>query len=95
MPRKKSTALVVGKHRVEKNMILPDNDQWTNRFKIRSESSNRLYIVAQHKSKRYWGCSCPAYITSSERKPCKHMMAIGLYGRYIPQEFKLKEGKRN
>jgi len=29
--------------------LLPDNDQWENRFEIRSETSNRIYIIAQHK----------------------------------------------
>ena len=28
---------------------LPDNDQWTNRFEIRSETSDRIYIIAQNK----------------------------------------------
>ena len=39
---------------------LPDNEQWENRFEIRSASSDRLYVVAQHKTKRHWACSCPA-----------------------------------
>ena len=54
---------------------LPDNDQWTNRFEIRSESSDRVYIVAQHKGKGHWGCSCPGWRT---RRKCKHLTALGL-----------------
>lgn len=54
---------------------LPDNDQWTNRFEVRSESSDRIYIVSQHKAKRHWGCSCPAWRT---RRKCKHLVAVGL-----------------
>lgn len=55
--------------------FLPDNAQWTNRFEIRSESSNRLYTVAQHKSKRHWGCSCMGWI---RHRRCKHLTSIGL-----------------
>jgi len=50
---------------------LPDNEQWTQRFEIRSSSSNRLYIVAQNKQNGLWGCSCPGYL--SNRK-CKHLI---------------------
>jgi len=53
------------------SLALPDNDQWTNRFEIRSESSNRVYIVAQNKKTGNWGCSCPGYL--SKRK-CKHLI---------------------
>jgi len=31
-------------------VALPDNSQWENRFEIRSENSNRVYIIAQHKT---------------------------------------------
>lgn len=54
------------------SVALPDNDQWTNRFEIKSESSNRIYIVAQNKSTGKWGCSCPGYL--SKRK-CKHLIS--------------------
>ena len=30
--------------------LLPDNDQWTNRFQIKSSSSNRLYVIAQKRA---------------------------------------------
>lgn len=50
---------------------LPDNDQWQNRFEIKSASSNRIYIVAQNKQSGHWGCSCPGYL--SNRK-CKHLI---------------------
>src|SRR5271157_3155135 len=42
---------------------LPDNDQYTNRFDIRSESSDRLYRIAQKKRQRGWSCSCPGWIS--------------------------------
>ncbi len=58
--------------RVKKNSVaLPDNAQWTNRFEIRSSSSNRIYVVAMNKATGKWGCSCPGYC--SKRK-CKHLI---------------------
>jgi hypothetical protein len=45
------------------SIALPDNAQWTNRFEIRSESSNRVYVVSQNIKKRHWGCSCPGWRT--------------------------------
>ena len=54
---------------------LPDNKQWTNRFEIKSESSDRVYTVAQNKAKGHWGCSCPSWRT---RRTCKHLKALGL-----------------
>lgn len=68
---------------VPRGLRLPDNDQWENRFTIRSESSNRLYTVAQHKKKRHWACSCPAWLT---RRKCKHLDAIGLPNHETPFE---------
>jgi hypothetical protein len=56
---------------------LPDNDQWTNRFEIESESSDRIYIVSQNKKTHEWGCSCPGWRT---RRKCKHLSALNLIG---------------
>ena len=64
---------------------LPDNAQWTNRFEIRSSSSNRLYVVAQNKTKRHWGCSCMGWI---RHRNCKHLSAIGLPALERPFEVK-------
>jgi len=58
-----------------KSSGLEDNTQWTNRFEVRSESSDRVYIVSQHKEKRHWGCSCPGWRT---RRKCKHLTTLGL-----------------
>jgi len=67
--------------------MLPDNAQWTNRFEIKSSSSNRVYRIAQHKTGEYWGCSCPGYIYGKKgRKQCKHLRALGLHGNFIAQE---------
>jgi hypothetical protein len=65
---------------------LPDNDQWTNRFKIKSSSSNRVYIVAQNKSKQHFGCSCPGWIY---HRNCKHLQALGLPGNSIPVQVQM------
>lgn len=55
-------------------MRLPDNGQWTNRFEIRSESSNRLYTIAQNKKTGQWGCSCPGYRRARHGvRKCKHL----------------------
>lgn len=49
---------------------LPDNDQWQNRFEIRSASSGRVYVVSQNKQSGKWGCSCPGYCI---HRTCKHL----------------------
>lgn len=69
-------------------VMLPDNDQWENRFEIRSETSDRIYVIAQNIKKRHWGCSCPAYRT---RRSCKHLRAIGLPENERPYEAKIAQ----
>lgn len=61
--------------RINSDVALPDKNEWINRFEIKSATSNRVYVVAQHKTKRHWGCSCPGWIT---QRHCKHLRAIGL-----------------
>jgi len=67
-------------------LTLPDNDQWTNRFEIQSETSDRLYTIAQNKAKKFWGCSCPAWRT---RRRCKHLDELNLPGNCQPHEVQL------
>lgn len=55
--------------------LLPEGRDWTNRFYVKSESSERLYTIAQNKRHRYWGCDCPGWI--GHRK-CKHLKALEL-----------------
>ena len=65
---------------------LPDNNQWTNRFQIKSQSSNNIYIVAQNKSKRHFGCSCKGWIF---HRRCKHLEALSLPAYEQPVEIRM------
>ncbi len=69
------------------SVTLPDNAQWENRFEVRSASSDRVYIVSQHKTKRHWGCSCPGW---KAHRNCKHLIAVGLPIYEEPHEVKLR-----
>lgn len=80
--------------RVPKNsVVLPDKGSWTNRFEIHSASSNRVYIIAQHRTKRHWGCSCPGWIL---HRKCKHLTVLELPALEKPFEVRLlqEKGKR-
>lgn len=66
---------------VRKNEKLPDNKLWKNRFEIRSESSDRVYIVSQNITKGHMGCSCPGW---RRYRTCKHLSALGLPGHEVP-----------
>lgn len=74
---------------IKPEVALPDNAQWTNRFEIRSESSDRIYVVSQNKSKRHWACSCPSWRT---RRYCKHLEALGLPNHARPYEPRIEKG---
>lgn len=69
--------------KVSEAAVLPDNGQWQHRFNIESETSNRLYTIAQHKEKKHWGCSCPAW---RRYRRCKHLQAMGLPPNEQPYE---------
>lgn len=53
--------------------MLPDSDQWFNRFQVRSETSSRLYVIAQRTSDKTWGCSCPGW---RHYRRCKHLTDV-------------------
>lgn len=53
--------------------LLPDNKQWTNRFQIKSGSSDRLYVIAQQRADGAWGCSCPGW---RHHRRCKHLTDV-------------------
>lgn len=74
---------------IDQRVALPSNDQWENRFEVKSESSDRLYVIAQNKKKRHWGCSCPAY---RRYRRCKHLQAIGVPTNEVPYEFRIEKG---
>lgn len=71
---------------IASELTLPDTDQWQFRFQIESETSNRLYTIAQHKHKKYWGCSCPGW---KRYRTCKHLHALGIPGHEKPHEVNL------
>jgi len=77
--------------RVPASACLEDNRDWTNRFEIRSSSSNKVYRIAQHKNKRHWGCNCPSWIYRG--RDCKHLRTLGLPGREQPHEVCLEPVK--
>lgn len=53
--------------------MLDDNKTHKNRFYIRSESSQDLYVVSQSKSSGEWQCGCKGWI--GHRK-CKHLATL-------------------
>lgn len=71
---------------VRKSNVLEDNKLWKNRFEIHSESSDRVYIVAQNKDKGHMGCSCMGW---RRYRTCKHLSALGLPGHEEPVNLKL------
>jgi hypothetical protein len=63
---------------------------WVNRVEIKSETSDRVYVVSQHAEKRFWACSCPGW--RSHRK-CKHLTRLGLPNHEQPFEVKKEHAK--
>ena len=68
-------------------VTLPDSDQWQFRFEIHSESSNRVYTIAQNKKKKHWACSCMAW---KRYRHCKHLSSIGVPNYEKPYEVIVK-----
>jgi hypothetical protein len=71
---------------------LADNAQYINRTEIKSASSNRLYVVAQHRTTRGWSCSCPSW---KVRRRCKHLETMGLPTNSQPFELEEMNNKNN
>lgn len=67
-------------------VMLPENKLYTNRFEIKSESSGRIYVVAQNKDTKGWSCSCPGWI---RHRKCKHLESMGLPAFLQPYEVKI------
>ena len=70
---------------------MSENNNWINQIEIRSETSERLYVVSQHATKRYWGCSCPGW--RAHRK-CKHLERLGLPCGEQPFEIEKDHAKK-
>lgn len=62
--------------------FLDDTVTHKNRFDIPSTDGSKTYRVAQAQKTDQWQCSCPSWIyqkgiTVIERRPCKHLRAMG------------------
>lgn len=62
--------------------VLPDSDRYKCRFKVRSSSSNSLYLISYDMAVGYWTCSCRGNIRHGS---CRHLEAAGLKGRKYGQ----------
>jgi len=71
------TTNIIPKQAVE---VLPDSDRYKFRFKVRSESSNNLYLISYDNAPGagWWTCSCRGNISHGQ---CKHLTAANLKGR--------------
>jgi hypothetical protein len=67
------------------------SDQWVNRTEIRSETSDRVYVVSQHATRRYWACSCPGW---RAHRRCKHLEQLGLPAGEQPFEISKDHAKK-
>ena len=75
--------------------FLPDNKAWTNRFEIGSDSSTRVYMIAQGKTNKQWACSCPGWIMSRKGGRagiCKHLRKLTEAG-ILTEIVRLRESK--
>lgn len=79
-----ATALTL--HVPQGSQVLPDNAAYTNRFEVKSESSNAVYIIAQSKKGRWWSCECPGW---RAHRNCRHLKAVGLPCGQVPFEARL------
>lgn len=64
--------------------VLPDTERYKCRYKVASESSDRVYLISFDMAERVYKCDCRGCIS---RGQCKHLTAGGHRGRlYGPQE---------
>jgi hypothetical protein len=63
-----------------------------NRFKVKSNSSDSIYIIAQNASGRFWGCSCRGYTTRPEVRNCAHLKALNIPGGGKAYEIRIDSG---
>jgi hypothetical protein len=58
--------------------VLDDNKNYKNRFEVKSETSESVYVIAQTKKSGIWTCSCFGF---RRHRHCKHLDSIkGLIG---------------
>jgi hypothetical protein len=69
--------------RIDRELALPDNSQWENRFEVKSSSSGNVYTISQNKKKRFWACDCPGW---KRYRKCKHLQELGLPVNERPHE---------
>lgn len=64
--------------KVPGTVALEDNNTHENRMEVRSESSNRVYIVSRSKANGEWQCSCPGWVMKrpGKERTCKHLQAM-------------------
>jgi hypothetical protein len=74
--------------RIPADIALPDKGQWQFRFEVRSETSDSVYVVAQNKSGKWWGCSCFGW---RRYRTCKHLAANNIPGHHTPYEPRIIE----
>ncbi|MBN8852654.1 MAG: SWIM zinc finger family protein [Sphingobacteriales bacterium] len=74
--------------RISADVALPDNHQWQFRFEVKSETSDRVYIISQNKKRRFWACSCPGW---KRHRKCKHLIALDLPCHEQPMEVNLQK----
>ena len=71
---KKSQSLIPGSG-IQTEDFQDENKTHQHRMEINSESSSRVYIVAQAKSSGEWQCSCPGwkFKKPGRERGCKHL----------------------
>lgn len=67
-----------------------DSPGWQFSIGVQSESSNRMYVVAQRKTTKGWGCSCRGWI---RHRHCKHLAAMQLPANERPYEISNVEAR--
>jgi hypothetical protein len=70
---------------------MAEHNTWINRLEIQWETSNRVYVIAQHAAKRSWACSCPGW---RGHRHCKHLERLGLPSGEEPFEVEGDHGDK-
>lgn len=78
----------LAKYSKQSVQIFPDTDRYKCRFTVKSESSDRLYMISFDAAQGagYWTCSCRGNIAHGQ---CKHLTAIGAKGRKFGKDHEM------